>query len=74
MGDKYNAESDHELTHLRLRARWRHQLRTTNLAEGFLPSFRHVRNCLTRFAGRAVAEHIEKALNRLLLLWERAHG
>ena len=71
MVEKFKAELDRVLAYLRWPARWRHRLRTTNLAEGF---FRHLRRYLGRFPGCLDAGHSEQVLGCFILACEQAHA
>jgi transposase-like protein len=71
MVEKFKAELDRVLPYLRWPARWRHRLRTTNLAEGF---FRHLRRYLGRFPGCLDAAHSEQVLGCFILACEQAHA
>jgi hypothetical protein len=51
--------------------RWRHRLRTTNLAEGF---FRHLRRYLGRFPGCLNPAHSEHALGCFILACQQAQA
>jgi hypothetical protein len=62
---------DRVLAYLRFPARWRHRLRTSNLAEGF---FRHLRRYLSHFPGSVDAAHSEHVLGCFLLAAERMHA
>ena len=63
--EEFKAELPRVLACLRWRARWRHRLRTPNLAEGF---FRH----LGRFPGCVDAAHNEQVLGCYVLAGEQA--
>jgi hypothetical protein len=52
-------------------ARWRHRLRTTNLAEGF---FRHLRRYLSRFPDCVDLAHSEHMLGCFILACEQAQA
>jgi transposase-like protein len=71
MVEKFKVELDRVLAYLRWPARWRHRLRTTNLAEG---SFRHLRRYLGRFPGCVDAAHSEQVLGCFILACEQAHA
>jgi transposase-like protein len=71
MVEKFKAEQHRVLAYLRWPARWRHRLRTTNLAEGF---FRHLRRYLGRFPGCLDAAHSERVLGCFILACEQAHA
>jgi transposase-like protein len=71
MVEKFQAELHRVLAYLRWPARWRHRLRTTNLAEGF---FRHLRKYLRRFPGCLDATHSEHILGCFILACEQAHA
>lgn len=68
---KFQEEFSRVLAYLRMPARWRHRLRTTNLAEGF---FRHLRRYLSRFPGCVDPAHSEQVLGCYLLAAERMHA
>ena len=70
MVEKFQAELPRVLAYLRFPVRWRHRLRTTNLAEGF---FRHLRRYLGRFPGCLDAAHSEQVLGCYLLAAEQMH-
>jgi len=70
MVEKFKAELHRVLAYLRWPARWRHRLRTTNLAEGF---FRHLRRYLGRFPGCVDPAHSEQVLGCFILACEQAH-
>ncbi len=70
MVDKFRDELHRVLAYLRWPARWRHRLRTSNLAEGF---FRHLRKYLNRFPGCLDAAHAEHVLGCFLLAAEGMH-
>ena len=65
------AELDRVVAYLAWPARWRHRLRTTNLAEAF---FRHLRKHLNRFPGCVDAAHSEQVLGCFILSCEQAHA
>jgi len=71
MVEKFKAELHRVLAYLRWPARWRHRLRTTNLAEGF---FRHLRRYLGRFPGCVTPAHSEHVLGCFILACEQAHA
>jgi transposase-like protein len=71
MVEKFKAELPRVLAYLRWPARWRHRLRTTNLAEGF---FRHLRRYLGRFPGCVDPPHSEQVLGCFVLACEQAHA
>jgi len=71
MVEKFKAELHRVLAYLRWPPRWRHRLRTTNLAEGF---FRHLRKYLRRFPGCVDAPHSEQILGCFILACEQAHA
>jgi transposase-like protein len=71
MVEKFQAELHRVLAYLRWPHRWRHRLRTTNLAEGF---FRHLRRYLGRFPGCIDAAHSEQVLGCFILACEQAHA
>jgi len=71
MVEKLRAELPRVLAYLRWPPRWRHRLRTTNLAEGF---FRHLRRYLGRFPGCVDAAHSEQVLGCFILACEQAHA
>jgi transposase-like protein len=71
MVEKFQAELHRVLAYLRWPARWRHRLRTTNLAEGF---FRHLRRYLGRFPGCVDAAQSEQILGCFILACEQAHA
>lgn len=71
MVDKFKAELHRVLAYLRWPPRWRHRLRTTNLAEGF---FRHLRRYLGRFPGCVDPAHSEQVLGCFILACEQAHA
>lgn len=71
MVEKFQAELHRVLAYLRWPARWRHRLRTTNLAEGF---FRHLRRYLGRFPGCLDPAHSEQVLGCFILACEQAHA
>jgi putative transposase len=71
MVEKFKAELHRVLAYLRWPARWRHRLRTTNLAEGF---FRHLRRFLGRFPGCLHPAHSEQILGCFILACEQAHA
>ena len=71
MVEKFQAELHRVLAYLRWPARWRHRLRTTNLAEGF---FRHLRRYLGRFPGCVDPAHSEHVLGCFILACEQAHA
>jgi putative transposase len=71
MVEKFKAELHRVLAYLRWPARWRHRLRTTNLAEGF---FRHLRRYLGRFPGCVDPAHSEQVLGCFILACEQAHA
>jgi putative transposase len=71
MAEKFKAELDRVLAYLRWPARWRHRLRTTNLAEGF---FRHLRRYLGRFPGCVDPTHSEHVLGCFILACAQAHA
>ena len=71
MVEKFKAELHRVLAYLRWPARWRHRLRTTNLAEGF---FRHLRRYLGRFPGCVDPPHSEQVLGCFILACEQAHA
>ena len=68
---KFQQDFSRVVAYLRLPARWRHRLRTTNLAEGF---FRHLRRYLSRFPGCVDPGHSEQVLGCFLLAAERMHA
>ena len=70
MVEKFRNELHRVLAYLRWPARWRHRLRTSNLAEGF---FRHLRKYLNRFPGCVDAAHAEQVLGCFLLAAEGMH-
>lgn len=70
MVEKFRDELHRVLAYLRWPARWRHRLRTSNLAEGF---FRHLRKYLNRFPGCVDAPHAEQVLGCFLLAAEGMH-
>jgi len=70
MVEKFRDELHRVLAYLRWPARWRHRLRTSNLAEGF---FRHLRKYLNRFPGCVDAAHAEQVLGCFLLSAEGMH-
>jgi putative transposase len=70
MVEKFRAELHRVLAYLRWPTRWRHRLRTTNLAEGF---FRHLRRYLGRFPGCVSPAHSEQVLGCFILACEQAH-
>jgi len=67
MVEKFQAELHRVLAYLR----WRHRLRTTNLAEGF---FRHLRRYLGRFPGCVDPAQSEHILGCFILACEQAHA
>lgn len=71
MVEKFKAELHRVLAYLRWPQKWRHRLRTTNLAEGF---FRHLRKYLGRFPGCVDAAHSEHVLGCFILACEQAHA
>ena len=71
MVEKFRAELHRVLAYLRWPVRWRHRLRTTNLAEGF---FRHLRRYLGRFPGCVDPAHSEQVLGCFILACEQAHA
>ena len=71
MVDKFRDELHRVLAYLRWPPRWRHRLRTSNLAEGF---FRHLRKYLNRFPGCGDAAHAEQILGCFLLAAEAMHS
>lgn len=71
MVEKFWAELPRVLAFFRFPARWRHRLRTTNLAEGF---FKHLRKYLSRFPGCINPAHSEQVLGCFLLAAEALHG
>ena len=71
MVKKFRDELHHVLAYWRWPARWRHRLRTSNLAEGF---FRHLRKYLNRFPGCGDAAHAEQILGCFLLAAEAMHS
>jgi putative transposase len=71
MVEKFKAELHRVLAYLRWPRRWRHRLRTTNLAEGF---FRHLRRYLGRFPGCVDPAHSEQVLGCFILACEQAHA
>jgi len=71
MVEKFRDQLHRVLAYLRFPARWRHRLRTSNLAEGF---FRHLRRYLGRFPGCLDAAHSEQVLGCFLLAAERMHA
>jgi transposase-like protein len=71
MVEKFKAELHRVVAYLGWPARWRHRLRTTNLAEGF---FRHLRKYLGRFPGCVDAAHSEQVLGCFILACEQAHA
>jgi putative transposase len=71
MVEKFKAELHRVVAYLAWPARWRHRLRTTNLAEGF---FRHLRKYLGRFPGCVDAAHSEQVLGCFILACEQAHA
>jgi transposase-like protein len=71
MVDKFRAGLHRVLAYLRWPVRWRHRLRTTNLAEGF---FRHLRRYLGRFPGCVDPAHSEQVLGCFILACEQAHA
>ncbi|MGH9793476.1 MAG: IS256 family transposase [Candidatus Acidiferrales bacterium] len=71
MVEKFRGELHRVLAYLRFPVRWRHRLRTSNLAEGF---FRHLRRYLSRFPGCVDAAHSEHVLGCFLLAAERMHA
>lgn len=71
MVEKFRDELHRVLAYLRWPARWRHRLRTSNLAEGF---FRHLRKYLNRFPGCVDAAHAEQVLGCFLLAAEGMHA
>ena len=70
MVEKFGAELPRVLAFFRFPARWRHRLRTTNLAEGF---FKHLRKYLSRFPGCTDPAHSEQILGCFLLAAEATH-
>ena len=70
MVEKFRNELHRVLAYLRWPERWRHRLRTSNLAEGF---FRHLRKYLNRFHGCVDAAHAEQVLGCFLLAAEGMH-
>ena len=71
MVEKFQADLPRVLAYLRFPLRWRHRLRTINLAEGF---FKHLRRYLSRFPGCVDAAHSEHVVGCYLLAAESAHG
>lgn len=71
MVEKFKAELHRVVAYLRWPTRWRHRLRTTNLAEGF---FRHLRRYLGRFPGCVDPAHSEQVLGCFILACEQAHA
>lgn len=71
MVEKFRDELHRVLAYLHWPVRWRHRLRTSNLAEGF---FRHLRRYLSRFPGCVDAAHAEQVLGCFLLAAERMHA
>jgi transposase-like protein len=71
MVEKFQAELHRVLAYLRWPPRWRHRLRTTNLAEGF---FRHLRRYLGRFPGCLGPAHSEQVLGCFIIACEQAHA
>ncbi|MGD0920715.1 MAG: transposase [Terriglobia bacterium] len=71
MVEKFQAELDRVLACLCWPARWRHRLRTTNLAEGLL---RHLRRYLGRFPGCVDPAQSEHVLSCFILACEQAHA
>jgi transposase-like protein len=71
MVEKFQAELHRVLAYLSWPPRWRHRLRTTNLAEGF---FRHLRRYLGRFPGCVDPAHSEQVLGCFILACEQAHA
>lgn len=71
MVEKFKAELHRVVAYLRWPPRWRHRLRTTNLAEGF---FRHLRRYLGRFPGCLDSAHSEHVLGCFILACEQAHA
>lgn len=71
MVEKFKAERHRVLAYLPWPARWRHRLRTTNLAEGF---FRHLGRYLGRFPGCVDATHSAQVLGCFILACEQAHA
>ncbi len=71
MVEKFQAELPRVLAYLRFPVKWRHRLRTTNLAEGF---FRHLRRYLGRFPGCVDETHSEQVLGCYLLAAEGMHA
>lgn len=71
MVEKFQAELHRVLAYLHWPVRWRHRLRTTNLAEGF---FRHLRRYLGRFPGCVDPAHSEHVLGCFILACEQAHA
>mgnify|MGYP007042415117 CR=1 FL=1 len=68
---EFQAELHGGLTYFRWSPRWRHRLRTTNLAEGY---FRHLRRYLGRFPGCVDPAHSEQVLGCFILACEQAHA
>jgi transposase-like protein len=71
MVEKLKGEREGVLAYLGGPARWRHRLRTTNLAEGF---FRALRRYLGRFPGCVNPAHSEHVLGCFILACEQAHA
>ncbi len=71
MVEKFGDELHRVLAYLRWPPRWRHRLRTSNLAEDF---FRHLRKYLNRFPGCVDAAHAEQVLGCFLLAAEGMHS
>ncbi|MBI1941430.1 MAG: transposase [Acidobacteria bacterium] len=71
MVEKFQAELHRVVAYLHWPVRWRHRLRTTNLAEGF---FRHLRKYLGRFPGCVDPAHSEHILGCFILACEQAHA
>jgi transposase-like protein len=70
MVEKFQVEMEGVLAFFAFPAHWRHQLRTTNLSEGW---FKHLRRYLSRFPGCRNAEHSEQVLGCFLLAAESMH-
>jgi hypothetical protein len=71
MVGKFQAEFLRVVPYSRWPVRWRHRLRTTNLAEG---SFRHLRRWLGRFPGCREAAHSEHVPGCFIRGCEQAHA
>jgi len=71
MVEKFKTDLHRVLAYLRWPARWRHRLRTTNLAQGF---FRHLRRYLGRFPGCLGPAHSALVLGCFILACEQAHA